>query len=92
MYKIALVFAVMGLVACEGELLSDNEQDCSNDGVGCGEGFTCESTGLSGYQCVPQTEADAMVPDAIPPATCDDGLRNGDEADVDCGGAVKTRN
>ena len=30
---------------------------------------------------------DAPGPDAVPP-TCDDGLKNGDETDLDCGGAL----
>ncbi|MFN3199697.1 MAG: FG-GAP-like repeat-containing protein [Bradymonadia bacterium] len=30
---------------------------------------------------------DAVVPDAMPPEpTCDDGMQNGDETDIDCGG------
>ena len=88
MYKIALGFVVIGLVACDGESLSQNNRDCSNDGIGCNEGFECEPRELSGYECVPEVEPDAMVLDAISPAPGRDGGGEMRDPALDAGGSM----
>ncbi len=97
-----LLLAVATAAGCDsGEVLpSGDNRDCRDDGVGCTDGFSCQESGSGVYECLPvhsDVETDGVItddqgiPDAAPvpdqtPGACDDGLKNGIETDVDCGG------
>ena len=98
MTRFCLFFSIV-LVACADDAAMVNTLDCRSNGIGCTDGFVCDDAG-GGYECVRETiEADASMSDAFevdaiatdtgPEATCGDSVQNGEETDVDCGGACE---
>jgi len=71
--------------ACDDGVQNGDETDVDCGGMtcdGCDDGEMC----LMGSDCM-SLVCDPMDLTCTPPA-CDDGLQNGDETDVDCGGAT----
>jgi hypothetical protein len=64
MYKMVFLVALLGILGCEGEVLPQHNQDCSNDGIGCNTGFVCEDDRLGAYRCTSESDADAWQPDS----------------------------
>jgi cysteine-rich repeat protein len=60
------------------------DRNCTNDGVGCNNGFTCVGSNTGEYRCAPAVGADAGRPE--PEANCQDGIQNGNETGIDCAG------
>ena len=58
--------------------------DCRQANFACATGFSCQEA-EGQWVCLPGSISD---PDAFvaPPANCTDGVQNGSESDVDCGG------
>ncbi len=74
----------MTCTSCGDGVQNGDETDVDCGGscpLGCGDGDGCmtDADCLSG-ECDPKTMT------CLPPATCRDGVRNGNETDIDCGG------
>ncbi|CAF3954656.1 unnamed protein product [Adineta steineri] len=55
-----------------------------------GGGGTCQpiGSGNTGYKCIDCSSGADVMNGACPALTCTDGVKNQDESDVDCGGAI----
>lgn len=67
---------------------AETDVDCGGPDCGpCDDEASCLEDGdCASSICAPSEGADAGEPLRCLPATCDDGVRNGGEGDVDCGG------
>ncbi|CAF1315197.1 unnamed protein product [Adineta ricciae] len=70
---------------CGGATCLSQEKTCAN-GLGCSSATDCTSRLCAGGLCRAPTIEPTVAPIAAP--TCTDGLKNGLETDVDCGGAT----
>jgi hypothetical protein len=58
-----------------------------DEGAACVDGNECKSLGCSSGKCTPVTNLTSCSGAACVTGTPTDGVKNGDETDVDCGGA-----
>jgi hypothetical protein len=81
---------------CVAASCTDSKQNQNETDVDCGGG-TCPNACDDGLKCIAGTDCKSGVckpsatmgmPNTCQVPTCTDGVKNGDEADVDCGGPV----
>lgn len=81
---------------CAAATCSDGVQNADETDVDC-SGLNCPEACADNRKCITGADCKSFVcaPSATPgmpntcqPATCTDGVQNGDEADIDCGGAT----
>ncbi|MCB9737747.1 MAG: hypothetical protein H6747_00655 [Deltaproteobacteria bacterium] len=68
--------------------------DACNAGLGCSAGTCIEAPFVAGAACSAPTECESAIcggDSLCTQSACDDGVKNGLESDVDCGGACATR-